>query len=71
MQAAYIAYRGRYGVGAFDMLKQEYGERIPARNLHLILGTMRAHPQTFIIISLLRLPASPRDLDRQPGLFDN
>ena len=69
VQAAYIAYRKRYGDQAIDMLKQEYGERIPTRNLHFILGTMKAHPQTFIIIGLLRSPVSPADLDKQPGLF--
>jgi hypothetical protein len=51
------------------MLKQMYGERIPTHNLHFILGTMKAHPQTFIIIGLLRSPISPDDLDKQPGLF--
>ena len=69
VQAAYIAYRKRYGDQALDMLNQEYGERIPTRNLHLILGTMKAHPQTFITIGLLRSPVSPTDLDKKPGLF--
>jgi len=69
VQAAYIAYRRRYGDRGLAMLQQEYGERIPTHNLHFILGTMKAHPQTFIIIGLLRSPVSPDDLDRQPGLF--
>jgi hypothetical protein len=69
VQAAYIAYRRRYGDKALDMLQQEYGERIPARNLHFILGTMKAHPQTFIIIGLLRSAIGPDDLDKQGGLF--
>lgn len=69
VQAAYIAYRRRYSDRALEVLMQEYGERIPARNLHFILGTMKAHPQTFIIIGLLRSPVSPDDLDKQPGLF--
>jgi hypothetical protein len=69
VQAAYIAYRRRYGDRTLDMLRQEYGERIPSHNLHFILGTMKAHPQTFIIIGLLRSPISPDDLDKQPRLF--
>jgi hypothetical protein len=53
-----------------DMLKQMHGERTPRNNLHFILGTMKAHPRTFIIIGLLRSPVSPDDLDKQPpGLF--
>lgn len=69
VQAAYIAYRKRYGDEALDVLKREYGENIPKRNLHFILGTMKAHPHTFIIIGLLRSSVSPDDLDRQSGLF--
>lgn len=69
VQASYIAYKRRYGDGALDMLHQEYGERMPKHNLHFILGTMKAHPQTFIIIGLLRSPLSPDDLERQPELF--
>jgi hypothetical protein len=69
VQAAYIAYRRRYSDHALDMLQQEYCERIPTHNLHFILGTMKAHPQTFIIIGLLRSPVSPDDLDKQPELF--
>ncbi|MEO5625630.1 MAG: hypothetical protein ABIQ70_06465 [Dokdonella sp.] len=69
VQAAYIHYRRRYGDDAIDQLKQMYGERIPTHNLHFILGTMKAHPQTFIIIGLLRSPVSPDELDQQPELF--
>ena len=39
------------------------------RNLHFILGTTKAHPQTFVIIGLLRSPVSPEELDKQPELF--
>jgi len=46
-----------------------YRERIPTRNLHFIMGTMKAHPQTFIIIGLLRSLVSPDDLDQQPEPF--
>lgn len=58
----------RYGDKALDMLRQEYGQNIPTRNPHFILGTMKAHPQTFII-GILRSGIDPADLDRQGGLF--
>jgi hypothetical protein len=41
-------------------MAKEYGENIPAKNLHLIMGTMKAHPRQFIIIGLLR---SEQDVD--------
>lgn len=69
VQAAYLAYRRKYGEKAIQMLQQEYGERIPQRNPHFIMGTMKAHPQTFIIIGVLRSGVAPEDLDRQGGLF--
>ncbi|MEZ0476252.1 hypothetical protein AB6713_16765 [Luteimonas sp. B3_2_R+30] len=69
VQAAYFAYRKRYGDKALNMLQQEYGERIPTRNPHFIMGTMKAHPQTFIVIGILRSGLDPADLDRQAGLF--
>lgn len=69
MQAACIAYRWKYGDQALDVLKTEYSERISTRNLHFILGAMKANPQTFIIIGLLRSPVSPADLEKQTQLF--
>ena len=54
VQAAYRQYKRRYGEAALDHLKRMYGETIPARNLHFIMGTMAAHPRTFIVIGLLR-----------------
>lgn len=69
VQAAYFAYCKRYGDKALEMLQQEYGQNIPSRNPHFIMGTMKAHPQTFIIIGILRTGIDPADLDRQGGLF--
>jgi hypothetical protein len=42
---------------------------VPGQNLHFILGTMKAHPNTFIVIGLLRSPLSPQDIERQGQLF--
>ena len=69
VQAAFFAYRRKYGDQALDKLQQEYGQNIPTRHPHFIMGTMKAHPQTFIIIGVLRSGIDPAELDRQGGLF--
>ena len=47
VQEAYRQYKRRYGNAALEHLQRMYGETIPARNLHLIMGTMLAHPRTY------------------------
>lgn len=69
VQAAYFNYCNKYGDEAMNRLAQHYGEYIPGRNLHFILGTMKAHPTSFIIIGLLRSSVSPEDMDLQGSLF--
>jgi len=69
VQAAYLAYRRRYNDKALAKLQEAYGERIPTHNPHFIMGTMKAHPQTFIIIGILRSGLDPTELDRHGGLF--
>jgi hypothetical protein len=53
VQEAYRQYKRRYGEAALDHLTGMYGETIPARNLHLVMGTMLVHPRTFIAMSTL------------------
>ncbi len=48
---------------------REYGEHIPTRHLHFIMGTMAAHPRTFIVIGLLRSGLDPAELAKQSDLF--
>ena len=69
VQAAYHHFKRRYGNGALEMLKAEYQTNIPARHLHLVMGTMKAHPRQFIIIGLLRSNLNPADALRQPTLL--
>lgn len=69
VQEAYRQYKRRYGEAALEHLKRMYGETIPARNLHFIMGTMAAHPRTFIVIGLLRSARDPAELARQGVLF--
>lgn len=69
VQAAHAAYKRRYDGQALEMLRREYEENIPADNLHLVMGTMQAHPRQFIIIGLLRSPIAPSDAMRQGALL--
>jgi hypothetical protein len=69
VQEAYRQYKRRYGDAALDHLTRMYGETIPTRNLHLVMGTMLAHPRTFIIIGLLRSGFDPQELAKQGSLF--
>ncbi len=54
VQAAYNAYKVRYGSKALETLKREYQDRMTARSLHFFMGTMKAHPTQFIIVGVLR-----------------
>ena len=69
VQEAYRQYKRRYGTDALDHLTRMYGETMPARNLHFIMGTMAAHPRTFIVIGLLRSGIDPTELAKQGKLF--
>jgi hypothetical protein len=69
VQEAYRQYKRRYGADALDHLTRMYGETIPTRNLHFIMGTMAAHPHTFIVIGLLRSGLDPAELSKQGTLF--
>lgn len=67
--AAYYQYKKRYGDKALEMLSNEYGNNIPRQNLHIILGTMKAHPRQFIIIGLLRTTEDINLADSQQTLL--
>ena len=69
VQEAYRQYKRRYGEAALDHLTRMYGETIPTRNLHFIMGTMAAYPHTFIVIGLLRSGLDPAELAKQGSLF--
>lgn len=69
VQAAHRHYKHRYGDRALDQLAREYGENIPKRNLHFLMGTMASHMRTFIVIGLLRSPLDPQEIARQGQLF--
>lgn len=71
VQAAFINYSRLYKTEdkALAMLQQEYGQNIPQRNLHFIMGTMASHPKTFIVIGLLRSPLDPDEVSKQGDLF--
>lgn len=71
VQAAYLAYQRQYGRRdkALTMMAQEYGENIPKRNLHFIMGNMAKRQWMFIVIGLLRSGLDPDELARQGKLF--
>lgn len=70
VQAAHREFKRKYGSAAMEHLKTMYQSTIPSQNLHLLLGTMQAHPRQFIIIGLLRTTAPLEALKAQGGLFD-
>lgn len=71
MQAAYLHYQHRYGSKekALEMMAQQYGQNIPTRNLHFIMGTMAKRRWQFILIGLLRSALDPEELGKQGDLF--
>ncbi len=71
VQAAFNHYQRRYQTeeDAKAMMQQEYDQNIPQRNLHFIMGTMAAHPRTFIVIGLLRSGLDPEEVSKQGSLF--
>ncbi len=69
VQAAYVNYRKRYGRDALNKLCQEYENNIPNRNLHFIMGTVKARPWQFLILGLLRSGLDPAELAKQGHLF--
>jgi hypothetical protein len=71
VQATFLSYQREYGSRdkALAMMAQEYGQNIPARNLHFIMGNMAKRPWQFIIIGLLRSGLDPAELAKQGKLF--
>ncbi len=71
VQATFARYTRRYHSEAevLSKMEQAYQDDMPKHNLHFILGTMAAHPRTFIVIGLLRSGLDPDELDRQGALF--
>ncbi len=69
VQAAYFNFRRLYGNKAIEKLKEKYELEIPSRNPHFIMGTMKARPQSFILIGILRPGEDIDVVERQPLLF--
>ncbi len=69
VQVAWFNYQRIYGDNALNMMHQEYGDRIPQQNLHLIFGNQHKRPWQFIVIGVLRSTLDPDELDKQGGLF--
>ena len=54
---------------ALQMMAQEYGQNIPTRNLHFIMGNMAKRQWQFIVIGLLRSGLDPQEVAKQGSLF--
>lgn len=44
-----------------EMIRQKYERELPAKDLHLVVGTLAAHPKTFVVIGLVYPPRSEVD----------
>ena len=44
-----------------EMIRQKYERELPGRDLHLVVGTLAAHPKTFVIIGLVYPPRPQMD----------
>lgn len=44
-----------------EMIREMYERELPARDLHLVVGTLAAHPKTFVIIGLVYPPRPKMD----------
>ena len=71
VQATYHTYKKAYGSTdrALEMMTDFYQEKAPARNLHLIMGTMQKRPYQFICIGVLRTTADLGHVADQGNLF--
>lgn len=71
VQATFLNYQRDYGSRekALEMMAQEYGQNIPGRNLHFIMGNMAKRRWQFIIIGLLRSGLDPAELAKQGVLL--
>jgi hypothetical protein len=71
VQATYLSYQREYGSRerALAMMSEQYGQKMPAQNLHFIMGNMAKRPWQFIVIGLLRSTLDPAELARQGQLL--
>jgi hypothetical protein len=52
--ATCLRYKRKHGDEALDRLRHKYEQRLPARNLHLVVSTLKASPRQFVIVGMLR-----------------
>lgn len=69
VQATYYNYSKKYGNEALPRMREMWQEDFVKRNLHLIMGTMLAHPRAFSIIGVLRTSEDVDSSKAQGNLF--
>ncbi len=69
VQATYYQYSKKYGDEALPRMREMWQETFVKQNLHLVMGTMLAHPRAFSIIGVLRTVADIDAFKAQGDLF--
>lgn len=69
VQATYYHYQRQYGDEALPRMQAMWQEQFVRQNLHLVMGTLLAHPRTFSIIGVLRTVEDIEAFEAQGNLF--
>lgn len=70
VQGTYFRWKQQYGAeNVINHMEQRFGKELCLANLHFVMGTMHAHPKTFIVIGLLRSKIFPSDVLKQAALL--
>lgn len=69
VQATYYNYSRKYGDEALPRMRTMWQETFVKQNLHLVMGTVLAHPRAFSIIGVLRTHVNIDGFKAQEDLF--
>lgn len=69
VQATYYRYSQRYGDEALYRMRDTWQKTFMRQNLHLVMGTLLAHPRVFSIIGVLRTAEDIDAFKAQGSLF--
>ena len=70
VQATYYRYSQRYGDEALSRMQEMWQKILVKQNLHLVMGTMLAHPRSFSIVGVLRTVEAIAAFKAQGSLLD-
>ncbi len=69
VQATYYNYSKKYDDEALPRMREMWQEKFTKQNLHLVMGTMLAHPRTFSVVGVLRTATNIDAFKMQGNLF--